>query len=134
MLNSTIFSTVLRSAFFYSTQSFCNLVNHFATVLSYFAVVNSSICYNAQLFFYSAQPFCYSARSFYDFVSHSRDPVRHFTTVLAGRKAAHGLIEWRGGGGLRLGHACTDRSWVWERTGGHWVSRSVVGLLNLGDE
>jgi hypothetical protein len=127
MLNSTIFSTVLRSAFFYSTQSFCNLVNHFATVLSYFAIVNSSICYNAQLFFYSAQPFCYSARSFYDFVSHSRDPVRHFTTVLAGRKAAHGLIEWHG-------HACADRSWVWERAGGHWVSRSVVGLLNLGDE
>jgi hypothetical protein len=67
MILSTIFGTVLRSAIFYDTQSFCNLDNHFATV-------NSGICYSAQLFLLQS-------RSFYDFVSHSRDPIRHFATT-----------------------------------------------------
>jgi hypothetical protein len=84
----------------------CNELIHFSTVLSYFIILLSTLVqwtlpffYNIQLFYwtqslcyselshllslyYITQPFYYSAQAFYDFVSHSRYSIRHFSTCI----------------------------------------------------
>jgi hypothetical protein len=90
---------------FYWTQSFlmlhCSVIFYWATELNRFPLLQCSTIYKwlqwTQLFLlqfsvilWFCQPFsrfchafCYSSWLFYDFVSHSWDPVSHFTTMLS---------------------------------------------------
>jgi hypothetical protein len=75
---------------------------HLSIVLNHYSELRHSLCYTAQPFSadvqclaifhcYRAQPFangyselshfCYNHQSFYDFVSHSQDPISHFATM-----------------------------------------------------
>jgi hypothetical protein len=53
-------------------------------------------CYSAHPFTNAnseLSPFCYSAQSFYDFVSHSQDHVRHFATLLGHFMILSAILE-----------------------------------------
>jgi hypothetical protein len=82
-MNSVIFATVNSIILATVLSHFMILSGIFATTNSViFATVNSVILWFCQPFSRSYQSFCYSAQLFYDFVSHSRDTINHFCTVL----------------------------------------------------